>query len=401
MSETIQGSKSLLYSKSDIPGIPNTGDSMQHLSVQEVSGKRGAADTVIHGTTVVSTSHAIEAGSVKKKIVSTAHGAKRGWVMRPSTGNSSSDEIIITEIIDANTFAIAYEADLAIADTFDLLKFITPNYTATGDLNVVVSGSGPTMFVLDGVDVNVEEDTVTPTNNAPLPSKMFIEIDGVVYPVRKDTIVPSNTVSIPVELSAISGPINVTAGDLNVQLTDQGPNADVTRIGDGTNQWGINASNEGLVHDTDNLVQTSATAVSVASIDTKTPALVGGSVPVDTGLLQGLTDTELRATPVPISGTTKETAKTGSFDEKLAFSTVQTFTAPANAISANIMNIGTAVSGTANVRYKQGAVATGASGLRLEPGRSEMVMNGSDISIIPETGAVDPCDVAIIWNIQP
>jgi hypothetical protein len=43
-----------------------------------------------------------------------------------------------------------------------------------------------------------------------------------------------------------------------------------------------------------------ATATSVASIDTKTPALVGGAVPV-TG---PLTDTQLRATPVPVTATT-------------------------------------------------------------------------------------------------
>lgn len=35
-------------------------------------------------------------------------------------------------------------------------------------------------------------------------------------------------------------------------------------------------------------------------INTKTPALVGGKVPVDTGLTPGLTDAELRATPVNV-----------------------------------------------------------------------------------------------------
>jgi hypothetical protein len=41
---------------------------------------------------------------------------------------------------------------------------------------------------------------------------------------------------------------------------------------------------------------------SLSSIDSKTPALVGGKVPVDTGFIQGLTDAQLRATPVPVSG---------------------------------------------------------------------------------------------------
>ena len=37
------------------------------------------------------------------------------------------------------------------------------------------------------------------------------------------------------------------------------------------------------------------------SIDTKTPALSGGRVPVESNLVQGLTDTQLRASAVPVS----------------------------------------------------------------------------------------------------
>ena len=42
---------------------------------------------------------------------------------------------------------------------------------------------------------------------------------------------------------------------------------------------------------------------SLDSIDTKTPALSGGRVPVESNLVQGLTDTQLRASAVPVSGT--------------------------------------------------------------------------------------------------
>lgn len=40
---------------------------------------------------------------------------------------------------------------------------------------------------------------------------------------------------------------------------------------------------------------------SLNSIDTKTPALSGGRVPVESNLVQGLTDTQLRASAVPVS----------------------------------------------------------------------------------------------------
>jgi len=55
--------------------------------------------------------------------------------------------------------------------------------------------------------------------------------------------VPTNvadTAPLPVLLSSLAGPINVTAGDLNVQLSHLGINYDSTRIGDGTNLLAIN-----------------------------------------------------------------------------------------------------------------------------------------------------------------
>lgn len=112
------------------------------------------------------------------------------------------------------------------------------------------TSSSPIEFTLDGADQAVTEDTGTPANNRPLPNKLFIQKDGVTLPINKDTGTPANTLGLPVEIVAASGtPINITAGDLNVQLTDLGANFDRTRIGDGTNQWNMNGSNEGLVHD--------------------------------------------------------------------------------------------------------------------------------------------------------
>lgn len=322
MSDVLQGAKTRDYVKSDIPGvdgklIENSGDKLSYMTAQEVPGKRTAMDVLIHGATVHSSGHTVDAGSVQRRIASTAHGAKAGWFMRPTDGPSAGEEIPITKVIDADSFVIAAPFDLAIGNTFEIVKSVTPNYTASGDLNVVVNGSGPVQFNLNGVDVEVAEDSTVPANNIPLPSKMFIEVDGVMYPVRKDTSIPSNTVSVPVEITGASGPINITAGDLNVQLSDQGPNADVTRIGNGTNQWGINASNEGLVHDADALaelvdinVDTSDIADSVASIDVKTPALVGGKVPV---VMTGVSTEAKQDDQITSFGTRTDTMATDYF----------------------------------------------------------------------------------------
>lgn len=181
MSIAIQGSKSLLYVKENIPGKEGTGDTMQHLSVQEAVGQRGAADVVIHGSTTVSTGNSIGATSVKRLINCVGHGAKRGWIMRPSTGNSAGEEISIVKVLDSDNFVIAYEADLAIGDTFDLCKLITPNYTSTGDLNVVVNSSGSIQFKRNGVNTNVAEDTANPSNNTELPVKIIKNMSDKVF----------------------------------------------------------------------------------------------------------------------------------------------------------------------------------------------------------------------------
>jgi len=134
----------------------------------------------------------------------------------------------------------------------------------------VSTSTGPSTFIQDGAQQVVTEDTVTPANNAPMPSKLFIQKDGQPLPVTKDTGTPANNVAVPVELVGASGPINITAGDLNVQLTDLGSNFDRTRIGDGTNQWNMNASNEGLVHDADVLAELQAINTNTSGLATET-----------------------------------------------------------------------------------------------------------------------------------
>jgi len=106
-----------------------------------------------------------------------------------------------------------------------------------------VAAASPIKFVLDSVTVDVNEDTVTPANNKPL----------------------------PVKLVDLSGNINITAGDLAVQLDHIDPvNFDSTRIGNGTNLLDINASNEALVHDTEALAE-------LVLIHNKLPATLGSA----------------------------------------------------------------------------------------------------------------------------
>lgn len=90
-------------------------------------------------------------------------------------------------------------------------------------------------YILNGVQTPVNVDSGTPANTRAFPSMNYIMKDGNQVFINKDTGVPANTVGVPVEIVAASGtPINITAGDINVQLTDMGVNYDRTRIGDGS-----------------------------------------------------------------------------------------------------------------------------------------------------------------------
>lgn len=90
----------------------------------------------------------------------------------------------------------------------------------------------------------------------------------------------------------------------------------------------------------------------------------------------------------------KPKALTNSFAEFLTLSTVQTFTAPANAVGGKIQALGDNLT---NIRYQQGGTATTTSGIRLEPGRSEDFIGGSNISVISESGTNA---VSVNWTIQ-
>lgn len=114
--------------------------------------------------------------------------------------------------------------------------------------------AGPTMYVNDGVNTNVESDSADVSNNRPMPSGLHIQNEaGEWIPVRLDQTSPYANTPIPVVLTDIAGAsvVNVTASDLNVSIKHNGADPSSVRIGDGTNVAGVNASNELLSKDTD------------------------------------------------------------------------------------------------------------------------------------------------------
>lgn len=120
----------------------------------------------------------------------------------------------------------------------------------------------PVSFTENGIITEV-------TESKGLPSQLMIYKDGVQYPVAKDTADPSGTLAVPVEIVGVDGTtINITAGDINVQLTDQGANADVVRIGDGTNQLSIDANGKIGVEDSGTITELQSVVTELEALNT-------------------------------------------------------------------------------------------------------------------------------------
>ena len=264
----------------------------------------------------------------QQRIEITGHAMKEGDVLRFITGPLVNIESTVIDVIDANNLILGNV--IADATTSTCLRLRPVTLTIDLLTGALVVAQGPVQIVLDGVDTEIEEDTVTPANNKSFPTRVFVDIDGVQTPVLidtatpannitapsgmyfdrdgvqtqvlKDTGTPANTRAMPVELVSTSGieaTFNVTTGDLNVDTTHLGANADSMRIGDGTNLMGINASLEALVHDTDALAE-------LVLIDAKLPATLGSKA--DAASLAITQSTEDKAVLASIDAKSHENA---------------------------------------------------------------------------------------------
>jgi len=203
---------------------------------------------------------------VQRVTFGVAHAARVGDVLRFTTGLSASIEATIVEVVDANNVYVGTKLPIGALDDCLLMRHITLTVDSSGSLSVA---SGPNQFIKDAVTETVTEDTVTPANNLAQPSAMFVYRNGVQLPITHDTATPANTVPMPVQITDLTGDINVTAGDINVQTTHLGANADSQRIGDGVTEWGIEVvTKKGLVKDV--LVETA-----INNVGSQLPATIG------------------------------------------------------------------------------------------------------------------------------
>jgi len=125
------------------------------------------------------------------EVEDTATPARVGDFVRFIDGGAAFLEIAIVAV-STNSFTLASKIPApntpAPGDEFYIMRYASMRADDSGAPIVTVT-QGPIQFVLDGVDVEVEEDTVVPANSIPLPVKIMgpsgISLDtdyGVVGP---------------------------------------------------------------------------------------------------------------------------------------------------------------------------------------------------------------------------
>ena len=179
-------------------------------------------------------------------------------------------------------------------------------------------------------------------------------LNGITTPVKVDTVTPANSRLYPFSYYNILG----VQTDIATEATLSALNTKVN-------------SNFGA-----------------ATGGIRTNAQVGnatGAADFGSGNLSAQTLRTVIATDQPAIPTQSPVNTTGTYAEIVNLTTVaQTFTAPANAVGFLIETDST---NTVNVRMKVGAVATVSSGVQLQPGRSEYLPLGANISVITESGS--------------
>lgn len=166
----------------------------------------------------VGTARDVEAFTVSNgatQIQDTGTAAMVGDIIRFEDGAYQYIEAPVTRIIDANNFEVGADLpNLIVGNTFFILRQVTQRTDDTG-AQVVITSSGPVQFVLDGVDTEVEQDTVVPANSIPLP---VIQLDAAGLPV--DYATETTLAAMSAKLPATIGQ-KASAASLAVALSTE------------------------------------------------------------------------------------------------------------------------------------------------------------------------------------
>ena len=187
---------------------------------------------------------------------------------------NSQGDVVGSHTLDGNGNQITSTAFGAI----QALDVNLAGSSGTLDVNITNASIEVTATDLDIRDLSALQDNVAIADGA---NQLAVNLDGSINvnatdqgPIRfrdsggtvvdvQDTIAP-----LPVQLQSLAGPINVTAGDLNVQLSHTGATFDSIRIGDGTDLAGVTANSDLQVAD----IANNAIMVSSQNVGNASPA---------------------------------------------------------------------------------------------------------------------------------
>jgi|SRR6478736_3097307 len=156
-----------------------TDDKSQFATLQENYSNKVAIDTTTVGyyktNGGILTIAAIPAAYPLRQLNIVGHGASKGDMVRfASTSSLPGFEAKINHVIDADNIVIAAQLPSAPTpgDQVDILRAVTQRLGADGTIQVSIAPM-PLIYVLDGIDTEVEESTTAPDNSRPLPVKQI------------------------------------------------------------------------------------------------------------------------------------------------------------------------------------------------------------------------------------
>lgn len=184
-------------------------------------------------------------------VADTSTPARAGDFVRFETGVAQYIEIPIVKV-ETNRFLLSINSGLlpSSSDTFYILRYATPQIDSSGNASVTVAPS-PIAFIKNGSNQQVIEDTATPANSRPLPTKVLNNSGNAVDFATEATLgfVNINTENSAIYLGeAASGvnPFKVTSTQLdnllsttNSTTTNLGSNGVFTGTGVDALQYGM------------------------------------------------------------------------------------------------------------------------------------------------------------------
>jgi hypothetical protein len=151
-----------------IKGYPSSekldNTTQQFGTVQPIGLYRHALDVLSHQYVTLVNADAVEASSTAYIINATAHNAKRGMVIRMTSGATSGEfALVLSTTTNTITLAQALSAAPAAAVTFDIMRFVLPEASGSGSVTVTLSTAAKTMAYKDRHDYVVNVTTAAYT----------------------------------------------------------------------------------------------------------------------------------------------------------------------------------------------------------------------------------------------